>query len=138
MLVRKTPKELYVEELNDVRWLTKRQSILARDMHLCTECHTNVNLQVHHIYYVYGNHAWDYPNKALITLCDKCHKRWHRTHELEFRDKVWAKNEEYVAAIKGSRVKKVKPTIKQAKSRKKKNKGLKIPRHKLKHARSLY
>ena len=134
--MKKNPKVIYQEELTDVRWLTKRQSILARDMYLCTKCGSNTNLQVHHIYYVYGNHAWDYPNKALITLCDKCHKQWHATHELEFRDKVWAKNEEYKAAKKGCKVKKVRPY--KSKKIKRKNKGLKIPRGKLKYARKLY
>lgn len=132
--MKKNPKVLYQEELLDVRWLTKRQSILARDMYLCTECHSQELLQVHHIYYVYGTHAWDYPNKALITLCDKCHRKWHDTHELEFRDKVWAKNEAYKAAKKGSTTKKVRP-YKQVK---KKKKGLKIPRGKLSVARKLY
>ena len=133
--MKKSQKAIYQEELNDVRWLTKRQSILTRDMHLCTECHINENLQVHHIYYIVGNHAWDYPNKALITLCDKCHKKWHDNNELEFRDKLWCKNEDYKAAKKGSKIKKVRVV---QRSKKKKNKGLKIPRGKLVHARKLY
>jgi len=125
----------YRDELLDNRWFTKRQSILARDMHLCTVCHTFNNLQVHHIYYIRGHHAWDYPNKALVTLCDKCHVDWHSKHEIEVRGKVWRKREQYVAAKKGSRVRKVR-VVKPPKKRK--HRGLKIPRGKLRHARSLY
>lgn len=36
------------------------------------------NLQVHHIYYQQGYLPWDYPDSALITLCQECH---HKRHE---------------------------------------------------------
>lgn len=34
-------------------------------------------LAVHHLYYVYSKLPWEYPNEALITLCNHCHKRRH-------------------------------------------------------------
>jgi len=129
------PKSKYQLDLEDVRWLTKRQSILARDMYLCTGCHKAEVLEVHHIYYVKGNHAWDYPNKALITLCRRCHQKWHDTYKLEIRDKVWCKNEDYVAPKRKGKAKKARVVVQP---KKKKNKGLKIPRGKLAHARKLY
>jgi len=35
---------------------------------------TETTLHVHHKYYVSGNDPWDYPNTALVTLCEHCHK----------------------------------------------------------------
>lgn len=36
------------------------------------------NLHVHHTYYQYGNEPWEYPSKALITLCWNCHESLHK------------------------------------------------------------
>ncbi len=37
----------------------------------------SVNLQVHHHYYIEDHSAWEYPSRALITLCKSCHERLH-------------------------------------------------------------
>lgn len=34
-------------------------------------------LNVHHKYYMQGLKPWEYPNDALITLCEDCHKKRH-------------------------------------------------------------
>jgi hypothetical protein len=34
-------------------------------------------LQVHHLYYITSKIPWEYQDKALVTLCDSCHKRIH-------------------------------------------------------------
>ncbi len=32
-------------------------------------------LQIHHRYYVEDKRYWQYPEKALISLCEECHQR---------------------------------------------------------------
>lgn len=34
-------------------------------------------LNIHHNYYVRGKKPWEYPNDALVTLCEDCHKKRH-------------------------------------------------------------
>lgn len=34
-------------------------------------------LNIHHKYYVSNKKAWEYPNDALITLCESCHQKIH-------------------------------------------------------------
>jgi len=69
--------------LFDKRWRAKRQEILDQDKHQCVVCNNSSELQVHHRQYHYlkalkkFKAPWDYSNKLLITLCDKCHQRGH-------------------------------------------------------------
>lgn len=60
------------------KWLKKRGRIIKRDLFQCCKCGDEKRLQVHHIYYQTGRQIWQYPDKALITLCIDCHKKWHR------------------------------------------------------------
>ncbi len=64
----------YTEKLKDPRWQKKRLEILDRDNWACCNCsHTDYPLNVHHITYIPNLEPWDYPNKLLTTLCEKCH-----------------------------------------------------------------
>jgi 5-methylcytosine-specific restriction endonuclease McrA len=75
------PKPLsYEEQLKDDRWKWKRMEILERDWHICQKCMSSRNLNVHHKWYEPGKMAWDYPNYALITWCESCHKEHHEKH----------------------------------------------------------
>jgi 5-methylcytosine-specific restriction endonuclease McrA len=71
----------YEEQLKDHRWLEKREQILQRDWRMCQHCMSGKSLNVHHKYYTDGKMAWEYPNSALVTLCDKCHKVEHNLSE---------------------------------------------------------
>ena len=78
----------YDNLLHDVRWYKKRATILARDNSQCQYCGSYDNLQIHHKYYSkYPDetkvYPWDYPNDALITLCDNCHKRVHKCKKIK-------------------------------------------------------
>ena len=78
----------YQKKLKDQRWLDKRERILTRDNHKCQWCGRTTNLQVHHKYYVkYPNEIkaepWDYPDDALMTLCDDCHKKCHQKYKVK-------------------------------------------------------
>jgi hypothetical protein len=66
----------YAEKLKSPKWQKKRLEILERDKFTCCHCDdTEKNLQVHHKYYTKNSDPWDYPNDALITLCEDCHER---------------------------------------------------------------
>lgn len=63
----------YKEQLKDPMWLKKRDKIISRDK-CCQNCGSITRLEVHHLYYLHANAPWQYPDSALITLCNYCHK----------------------------------------------------------------
>lgn len=68
-------KMTYSQLLQHPKWQKKRLVIFNRDNFQCRKCSdTETNLQVHHLYY---NDClpWEYPDEALLTLCDLCHKK---------------------------------------------------------------
>jgi len=44
-------------------------------------------LHVHHLYYVKGRDPWEYPDFALVPLCDDCHAFQHDMDTL--RNEGW-------------------------------------------------
>ncbi len=65
----------YSEKLKNPNWQKKRLEILNRDDWTCQLCKDKENtLHVHHKYYERRRSPWEYPNTALITLCEDCHK----------------------------------------------------------------
>lgn len=69
----------YKEQLADGRWLRKKTEILERDNYTCQKCGAKSHLNVHHLVYENGKLAWEYPNENLITLCEQCHAKEHKT-----------------------------------------------------------
>jgi len=67
----------YAEQLQDERWIEKREEIKTRDFGMCQNCMSCRNLNVHHKKYVKGLMAWEYPDWFLITLCQRCHEKEH-------------------------------------------------------------
>lgn len=67
----------YEEQLQRPEWYYVRDRILERDKFRCRECKYDRNLEVHHLYYENGKMAWQYPDSALITLCNSCHAMTH-------------------------------------------------------------
>lgn len=64
----------YSEKLKDDRWLSKRREILERDKFTCQCCGNQEKvMHVHHEFYFINTEPWNYPNEALVTLCDSCH-----------------------------------------------------------------
>ena len=65
----------YMEKLKDPRWQKKRLQILERDGWQCIKCGDGENtLHVHHRRYIPKTDPWNYPESALVTLCDRCHE----------------------------------------------------------------
>ena len=64
----------YSEKLKNPKWQKMRLKVLERDEWKCRSCSDSDSmLSVHHHYYN-GAEPWDYPMKALITLCQECHE----------------------------------------------------------------
>jgi len=68
-------RKSYLEKLKDPRWQKKRLKIFERDEWSCQNCASEEKtLCVHHRYYLQGSDPWEYPDEALVTLCEECHK----------------------------------------------------------------
>jgi len=68
----------YSELLRDPRWQKRRLEIMDRDRWSCAQCgDTESTLNVHHAYYERDLMPWEYPDYAMITLCQPCHSQWH-------------------------------------------------------------
>lgn len=68
----------YNRHYSDPRWYETRNRIYLRDGCQCKKCGTSSGqLHAHHLYYVAKRLPWEYPDSALVTLCDACHKRAH-------------------------------------------------------------
>ena len=71
---RESRREAYMKKLRDPRWQKKRLKILERDGFTCRFCSaTEETLHIHHLYYEWGKNPWEYPDDALLTLCEGCH-----------------------------------------------------------------
>jgi hypothetical protein len=78
----------YSEKLKDPRWQKIRLQIMGRDGFICTECGDDSSpLHVHHHYYEKGKAPWDYPDDALTTLCETCHK-WIEAQKVEILRRI--------------------------------------------------
>lgn len=68
-------KTSHWEQRKDPRWQKKRLTIMKRDKFRCKSCHDKTSsLNVHHRWYVGGRRVWEYPDIALVTLCQECHE----------------------------------------------------------------
>ncbi|HOY33472.1 MAG TPA: HNH endonuclease [Bacteroidales bacterium] len=77
----------YAEQLKSPKWQKKRLNIMERDQFRCQDCGSiDDQLHVHHLFYLQGKKAWDYPDEFYITLCDKCHIGVHTQTELLYKE----------------------------------------------------
>lgn len=73
-----SPRASYSELLRHPKWQERRLRIMDAAGFKCQSCGTNeVTLNVHHLYYRRGAKPWEYPDTALVCLCEPCHKRRH-------------------------------------------------------------
>ena len=81
-------KKEYSKLLQSSKWKSKRKIILKRDANTCQICLVSKDIMhVHHKYYVVGKNPWEYPNSALVTLCEECHSELHNTTKIPIHDK---------------------------------------------------
>lgn len=111
----------YKEKLQSVFWQKKRLAVLNEARWLCRECQTpDLQLQVHHVFYLPGRDPWDYPDHLLLALCDSCHKRrqavevqlfsnvaeilWHKSIEDIQNQPIWTMFNDERPATKGGAI----------------------------------
>ena len=69
----------FSEQYKDPRWQKKRLRILELANWKCERCcRKEKELHVHHLYYESNKKPWEYPDAALVCLCDDCHLKIHR------------------------------------------------------------
>ncbi len=80
----------YHQLLQRPEWKAKRLEILDRDNHVCKNCGSTENLQVHHKQYHFFKNGrirnpWEYEGVYLITLCHRCHEAGHKKYIIPHR-----------------------------------------------------
>lgn len=68
------------DQLLTKEWATKRTEILIRDHFKCQYPGCGRQfwcIEVHHIDYIFGTLAWEYPNDMLKSLCHEHHADHH-------------------------------------------------------------
>ena len=68
----------YAKKLTSPKWQRKRLEIMERDGWKCVRCGDGESpLHVHHM--AYKGDPWECPSEQLITLCDRCHEKGHKS-----------------------------------------------------------
>lgn len=68
----------YSEKLKDPRWQKRRLKVLEYAHWRCQGCGSKTEtLHCHHSYYTKGKEPWQYPDGAIIALCENCHEKLH-------------------------------------------------------------
>jgi len=76
-------RSTYWEKLRDPRWQKKRLRILEASNFECAACGDGTEtLHVHHRYYERARDPWDYPDSALVALCEGCHQVQHSARKM--------------------------------------------------------
>lgn len=100
MVDNKTP---HWQQRQDPRWQKKRLDIMNRDKFKCLECGSDSKqLNVHHRWYVAGRKVWEYPDLALMTLCEECHQietEIGKSYETHGEILVWEKMAAWCASF---------------------------------------
>lgn len=76
-------KKAFFAQYQSDEWKQLSQKIMKRDHYTCQLCGcSNARLNVHHLYYPKSGNILDVPDRALITLCEKCHTVMHSQKDL--------------------------------------------------------
>lgn len=68
----------YKKELTHPHWYAFRNFVLTVKGYKCEMCgRTSGSMNIHHLHYRPGLHAWEYSIKDVMVLCPRCHKRVH-------------------------------------------------------------
>ena len=80
-------EEFKIHYTNDL-WKIRRLMIMAADNFTCQHCKGKESLQVHHHTYCKLLKAWEYEDRHLTTLCQRCHERFHKDHQPNYQPKL--------------------------------------------------
>lgn len=59
-------------------WQKAKSRICELHLWTCADCHSTTQmLAVHHLWYDLSKEPWDYPDDALLPLCEFCHSKRH-------------------------------------------------------------
>jgi hypothetical protein len=73
---------------NNAEWHTKKAGIMKRDSFCCKRCgNARNNLNIYHLFYIYGYNKWDLPETAYTTLCETCAERRGSINSYYLEDK---------------------------------------------------
>lgn len=73
-------KHDYREERHTNEWQRKSGHIKERDNYTCRLCGcSDKYVHVYHRFYDYDRYYWEYPDDVLVTLCEDCHNKEHKT-----------------------------------------------------------
>lgn len=89
-------RKSYSEKLTDPRWQKRRLKVLEYAHWRCQICGAkDKTLHCHHSYYTKGKEPWQYPDGAIIAVCDPCHQKIHAkpAPPVVAPEPVWAKPE---------------------------------------------
>jgi hypothetical protein len=68
----------YAEMLKKPQWQKRRLQMLEAAGWKCVECGAEEQqLHVHHKRYIAGAKPWEYEDKDLVVLCERCHEKAH-------------------------------------------------------------
>lgn len=81
-------RDLHMQEYDELlkrpEWKKFSDAVKERDGHACQSCGRSGVLHAHHRQYHLIEESgqfqlpWNYPKKALITLCEECHNLGHQ------------------------------------------------------------
>ena len=75
-------------------WDILRAAARKRDGGLCKQCGSPDNLRGHHLAYVGDRKDWQYGKEFILTLCDRCHKKYHEKPGRRNREDLHFETEE--------------------------------------------
>ena len=60
---------------------------MERAFFSCEKCYReDQTLNVHHLYFMSKRYPWEYPNFALICVCEECHEEEHESKFSQFEE----------------------------------------------------
>ena len=72
----------YQEQLKTNQWAQLKNRIMLENGNRCQHCgRQDERMEVHHVHYIKGRMAWEYPEVMMQCLCGPCHNGWHEEHK---------------------------------------------------------
>ena len=69
-----------MRDLKSKRYVKWRDAVFKKNNYTCQKCEAKRNLEAHHIFSWVDNEYYRFNIEAGITLCQVCHKRFHKRY----------------------------------------------------------